>query len=181
MEYGRYKATLKEKIPMRKFWTTALAACTLSLAIIVPARAFPQQQDAPPPSNPGDQPPPPSGKPGHGGNMEKRLDVMTQQLNLTNDQRDKLRPILKQETERIKEIRSNPNLTQNEIHKKTQMVRKSTRQQIAQVLTPDQNKQWREIQEGHHAANNPAGQPDHPAGDNPGAPSAPPNAPPPNN
>jgi Spy/CpxP family protein refolding chaperone len=107
---------------------------------------------------------------------------MSQQLNLTDDQRDKIRPILTHEVQRIKEIHGNASLTENEVRRRSQMVRKSSRQQIAQILTPDQRKQWHEMQQGHHApSNNPEGNPDHPAGNNPSPPAAPPSEPSPKN
>ena len=77
---------------MRKIWTMALAMCLIGLATAAMANAWPQDQEPPPAANPPDQAAPPNGRPGRGGNIESRLELMTKQLNLTDEQREKIRP-----------------------------------------------------------------------------------------
>ena len=85
---------------MRKIWMMALAICLIGLATAAVANARPQDQQPPAPANPPDQGAPPNGQPGRGGNVENRLEMMSKQLNLTDEQREKIRPILKHEVER---------------------------------------------------------------------------------
>jgi Spy/CpxP family protein refolding chaperone len=87
----------------------------------------------------------PNGRPGRGGNVENRLENLSKQLNLTNEQKEKIRPLLKHEMERIREIRNNTSLTQAEARRRMQTVRKNTNQHIAEILTPEQKKQWRQM------------------------------------
>jgi len=113
----------------------------LALAGVLPA------QEPTAPSNAPNQAAAPNGRPGGGGNVENRLENLSRQLNLANDQKEKIRPILKHEVERIREIRSNTSLTQGEARRRMQTVRKNTNQHIAEILTPEQKKQWREIRQ----------------------------------
>jgi Spy/CpxP family protein refolding chaperone len=89
--------------------------------------------------------------------VERRLENLTQQLNLTSEQKDKIRPLLKHEMERIREIRSNTNLSQGEARQRMEMVRRITRAHIAEILTPEQKKQFQEMREEHHGEGGPGG------------------------
>lgn len=160
---------------MRNPWTVVLAACLMGLATLAWA-ASPQPQEPPAPSNVPEEGPPPNGKPGRGGNIEKRLDMMSKQLDLTDAQRGKIRPILNQEMERMREVRSDPNLAQGQARRRMQMIRRNSRQKIAEVLTPEQRKQWQEMRQQHRGEGGPDGapvQPRAPAGE-PGDPPSPP-------
>jgi len=137
---------------MRKIWTMALAICLIGLTMAAMANARPQDQEPPAPANPPDRAAPPNGRPGRGGNVENRLEMMSRQLNLTDEQREKIRPILRHEVDRIREVRNNGSLTQREARRRTQMIRKNTRQQVAAVLTPEQRKQWQEMRQEHAGA-----------------------------
>lgn len=160
---------------MWKLLVISLLLILLSVPVI--GWTLPQQQQAPQPS-----PPPQSGtqtnaKPGHGGSIENRLRVMTLQLNLTDEQRDKIRPLLKNEADRIREVRSNTNLTQNQARHRVAMVRKNTRQKIVEILTPEQREKWQQMREGRHEGGPPADQDHSPDGAGSGNPPAPQNPP----
>ena len=151
---------------MRKIWTMALATCLIGLATAAMLNAQPQDQEPPASANPPDQAAPPNGRPGRGGNIESRLELMSKQLNLTDEQREKIRPILKHEVELIRAVRGNNNLTQREARRRIQTIRRNSRQKVAEVLTPEQRKQWEEIRQEHAGGG---------GGQRPSEPPAPPN------
>ncbi len=154
---------------MREMWTRVLAVCLVSMATLGVAGVWAQQE--PPAPNPPGQGGPPNGRPG-GGMIERRLENLTKQLNLTDEQKEKIRPLLRHEMERMREIRSNPGLTQSEARQRMETVRKNTREHIAEVLTPEQKKQWQEMREEHHGEGGPEGGQRGPGGQ--GGPDSPP-------
>jgi Spy/CpxP family protein refolding chaperone len=79
--------------------------------------------------------------------VEARLQKMSQQLNLTDEQREKIRPILRNEAEELIAVRSNSSLTQGEVRRRARRIRRSTHRQIFQILTPEQQHQWQELQQ----------------------------------
>ena len=130
-------------------------------------------QDPPAAAGAPDEGAAPSGKAGHEGGMQSRMESLSKQLNLTDDQKAKVRPIVKREMERIKEVRNNSSLTQGEARRRIRRIRQNSNQQIAEFLTPDQKKQLEEMREerraaggsqrGQHGPNGAAG-PETPAG-----------------
>lgn len=150
------------------------------------------QQEPSPPSNPPNEGTP--GRRGGGGNVDNRLENLSKQLNLTDAQTEKIRPLLKREAERIKEVRDNTSLTQAEARRRIVTIRKNTRQHIAEILTPEQKTQWREMQQERRGGGGPEGGQGGPGGgqgrpgnqsgpggpSGPDAPSAPQNPPNPN-
>lgn len=138
---------------MRKWWVAGLLVCLMSA--LQGAGALPPEQESPQSSGAPDAGAPPHGRPAHDSRIERRLQIMSEQLNLTDEQQEKIRPLLKNETERIRELRSDPNLTRNRAQHQIARVRKNTRQKIAEVLTPEQRKQWQEMWQGHGAARDP--------------------------
>lgn len=157
---------------MRKILTAISGACLTTLATL--ALAGPLSQQPPAPANPPDEGAAPNGRPGRGGNIENRLEMMSKQLNLTDEQRENIRPLLKHEVERIKEVRSNTELTQDQARRRIQMIRKNTRQKVAEILTPEQRKQWQEMRQEHRGGPD-GGQKQPGGGDDPGRPAGPPN------
>ena len=82
---------------------------------------------------------------------EMRLKRLNQQLNLSNQQKSKIRPLLEHEVERIEEVRSNTSLSEGETQKRIHGIRKDTNQRISQLLTPAQRKQWPEDRQQKNA------------------------------
>jgi Spy/CpxP family protein refolding chaperone len=118
----------------------------MGMATLVFAGVLAPQEPTSPPNPPNEGG---SGKPGHGANIENRLENLSKQLNLTDEQKEKIRPLLTHEVERIREIRENPSLTQAEARRRMVIARRNTREHIAQILTPEQKKQWQELPEEH--------------------------------
>jgi Spy/CpxP family protein refolding chaperone len=73
---------------------------------------------------------------------------MSKSLNLTDDQVAKIRPILQERNKQLKDLRANSSLPQGEARAKAREFRKSARQQIDQILTPEQREKQKAIRRG---------------------------------
>jgi Spy/CpxP family protein refolding chaperone len=81
------------------------------------------------------------------GQARGRLQWMAQQLNLTDDQKEKLKPILMKEGMDMKQIRDNTSLSPDD--KRTQMkaVHDKYRPDIRGILTPEQQQKFDQMKE----------------------------------
>ena len=77
---------------------------------------------------------------------EQRVEMLTQQLNLTNDQQQNIKLILEDESEQMKSLRANTSLTQQERRSKMQEIRQNTKTQMNSILTPEQQTQLQQAQ-----------------------------------
>ncbi len=116
-----------------------LAALTLALLPFMPAAL--QAQEAP--AAPGDQqaqkqPPSPEQR------VDRMLDRMTQNLNLTDEQREKIRPILLDQVQQMRALREDNSLSAADRRAKVRAIRSATRQKVDQILTPEQKAKRRE-------------------------------------
>jgi Spy/CpxP family protein refolding chaperone len=82
--------------------------------------------------------------------LENRMENLTKQFELTDSQKQKIRPVLKHEFEKIKEARDNPNLTQGQVRRRTMQIRRNTRERIDEILTPEQKTKWQEARQEQH-------------------------------
>jgi len=76
---------------------------------------------------------------------ESRLEEMSKQLNLTDDQRTKLKPILQDEAQQLQAVHNDASLSQDQKKAKAKEIYAASKPQINSVLTPDQQKQWKEM------------------------------------
>ena len=155
----------------RKRWTRLFAVGLMGVATLALAVTLAAQEASAPPHPPQEENTS-GGKPGHGGSAEKRLEKLSHQLNLTDEQRAKIRPLLQHEVERIKEVRSNSSLSQGEAQRRIRLIHRDTNQRIGEFLTPEQKQQWKEDRQQHRGGP-PAGE--HGPGGAPDSPPAPPN------
>jgi periplasmic protein CpxP/Spy len=91
----------------------------------------------------------------HQGQHESRLEWMTKQLNLTDDQQAKIKPVLADEMKQMKSVRDDTTLTQDQKRDKMKEIHQNTDSQINDVLTPDQQKKYADLkaqQKMHHEA-----------------------------
>ena len=82
------------------------------------------------------------------GQVERELQRMSQTLNLTDDQVARIRPILQIRNKQLKDLRANSSLPQGEARAKAKEIRRSARQQIDQILTPEQRERQKAIRRG---------------------------------
>ena len=76
--------------------------------------------------------------------VDRRLKRMTERLNLTDEQREKIRPILQGEADQFKVLREDKSLAQDERREKGHQIRQATNKQINEFLTPEQRAKRRE-------------------------------------
>lgn len=72
-----------------------------------------------------------------------KLAKLTEKLNLTKDQQEKIKPILDKEAADMKAI--DKNLSKEQKMAKFQEIRKNTKEEINKVLTPEQQKKYGEM------------------------------------
>ena len=94
----------------------------------------------------------------HQGQRTGQLEWLSKQLNLTDDQKAKLKPILEDQSRQMKATREDTTLTQDQKREKMKQVHESTHSQINDILTPEQQKKFAELKEqqkAHHEENKP--------------------------
>jgi Spy/CpxP family protein refolding chaperone len=84
---------------------------------------------------------------------------MTRTLNLTDDEVAKIRPILQARNKQLKDLRANASLPQGEARTQASAIRKSARQQINQILTPEQLEKQKAMRQRRKGQAEPAAQP----------------------
>jgi Spy/CpxP family protein refolding chaperone len=77
---------------------------------------------------------------------DDRLQHMTQMLNLTSDQQQKIRPILDNESQQMQTLRSDTSMAREDKMTKMHSIRQNTMSQITPILTPDQQTKWESMQ-----------------------------------
>lgn len=84
-----------------------------------------------------------------GGSPEAHLQMLSEKLNLTDDQKAKLKPILQDEAQQLKAVHDDASLSPEEKHAKMKTIHESLHDQINGVLTPEQQAKWKQMkQEG---------------------------------
>jgi len=73
---------------------------------------------------------------------EVQLKRLAKGLQLTAEQQKQIRPMLKEEYARLKEIRQDENLTPKQIPEKVEVLRTETAAEIKNVLTPEQKEKY---------------------------------------
>jgi len=126
---------------MRRVWNYILAACIL-MGLIGVAQGMFAAQEA------GGAPPSAQQAPRPRGRVERQLQRMTETLNLTDDQVAKIRPILQNRNQQLKDLRGDSSLPQGEARAKAAAIRRSAREQIDQILTPEQREMERAARRG---------------------------------
>jgi Spy/CpxP family protein refolding chaperone len=68
-------------------------------------------------------------------------------LNLTTEQREKLRPIVNDEGEQLSAVRLDEHVAPEQKRAKLLEIRESFRPKIAEVLTPEQQEKWKKMED----------------------------------
>jgi protein CpxP len=80
---------------------------------------------------------------------EAHLQMLSEKLNLTEDQKAKLKPILLDQAQQMKAVRDDTSLTPEQKAAKKKAIHETTHDQINAVLTPEQQEKFKEMkQEG---------------------------------
>jgi periplasmic protein CpxP/Spy len=133
---------------------TAVLAALLSLGFAA-GTAFGQDEQAPPAPPQAGQQPDQQSAPGMGRHMggrhmptvDDQLKHLTKQLNLSDDQQAKLKPILEDQRKQMDGIRNDSSLSREDRFSKMQEVRQGSDTQIKSVLNDDQQKNFDKMRE----------------------------------
>ncbi|MGA2607262.1 MAG: hypothetical protein ABSH01_07370 [Terriglobia bacterium] len=138
---------------MRNIWIRVMAACVLSGLAGSAQNIFGSQEagGAPPTAQ--------QARPAR-GRVERQLQRMSETLNLTEEQKARIRPILEERNKQLEDLRAKSSLPQGMARAKAREIRRSARQQIDQILTPEQREKERAIRRGvRQKGSGQAGQP----------------------
>ncbi|MGB8887721.1 MAG: hypothetical protein WCC87_13420 [Candidatus Korobacteraceae bacterium] len=133
---GAWRRVTREFCRMKKVLLCAL----LGIAIVGCGSALNAQM--PPGPNAGH-------RPGKQLTTEERLQRLTQYLNLTDDQQQKIRPILENETQQLNALHQDTTMTGPERRDKMLALRDTTTEQIKPILTPDQQTKFEQMMARH--------------------------------
>ena len=87
----------------------------------------------------------PAGQQMRHGQRGDRLEWLSKELNLTDDQKSQLKPILDDEGKQMRAIHQDTSLTPEQKRDKMKELRESTDPKIEAILTPDQQKKFHEM------------------------------------
>ncbi len=79
--------------------------------------------------------------------VDDRVNFLSKQLNLTDDQKTKVRDILQDEQDQIRQMMQDSSLSRQDRRSKMMDLHKSTTQKISQLLNDDQKKKYQEMQQ----------------------------------
>jgi Spy/CpxP family protein refolding chaperone len=78
---------------------------------------------------------------------EDQLARMNKQLQLTDEQQAKIKPILEEQHKQMMDLRQDTSMSREDRIAKFREVRQQSLEKIKPILTPEQQKKWQEIQE----------------------------------
>lgn len=87
--------------------------------------------------------------PGMKMSPEQRLQHMTKALNLSDDQQQKIKPILESQSQQMQTLRQDTTMSQQDKWTKMKEIRQATNEQIKPILTADQQQKWEQMQARH--------------------------------
>ncbi len=76
---------------------------------------------------------------------DQHLQMLTQQLSLTSDQQQQIKPILENESQQMESLRSDTALSQQDRMSKMREIRQNSAGQIQPILTTEQQAKWQEM------------------------------------
>ena len=86
---------------------------------------------------------------GHGRGMmmspDAMLDHMSTELNLTDDQKTKIKPILEDQSKQMQQLRQDSSSSDQDRHAKMKQIHESTMSQVKPILNADQQKKLDEM------------------------------------
>ncbi len=79
--------------------------------------------------------------------IQARLQQISTELNLTDDQKTQLKPILQSEFQQLKAVKDDTSMSADQKKAKAQEIHASAKSQMANILTPDQQKKLAAMRE----------------------------------
>jgi Spy/CpxP family protein refolding chaperone len=83
---------------------------------------------------------------GGGGGMDADTPENDPALNLTDDQKEKVKAIREDAKDQLKAVKKDPALTDDQRQQKLKQIKMDTRKQVWAVMTPEQQKAWAQEQ-----------------------------------
>jgi Spy/CpxP family protein refolding chaperone len=83
----------------------------------------------------------------HGESADQHLQMLSEKLNLTDDQKAKLKPILQDQMQQMKAVREDSSLSQEQQRAKMKSIHESLHDQINAVLTPEQQAKFKQMRQ----------------------------------
>jgi Spy/CpxP family protein refolding chaperone len=81
--------------------------------------------------------------------VQAKLQELSSELNLTDDQKTQIKPILQGEYQQLKGVHADTTLSDDQKSAKMTEIHNGAKGQINSILTPDQQKKLAEIKESH--------------------------------
>ena len=78
---------------------------------------------------------------------EGRLKMLTEKLDLTEDQQAKLKPILEDQAKQMKALHDDTSLAPADKHAKMKELHDSSVEKLNAILTPDQQAKWKQMRQ----------------------------------
>ena len=143
---------MKTKSTLLTLATASLLTATASLRAADPVPPTPPVN--PPPTAPEAAKPEagtperrPGGPGGPGGERGDRLAMMKEQLGLTPEQVEKIKPILEKDREKLQALREDTATSREQKGEKMREIITAEMEQIKPILTPEQVEKWKAAQE----------------------------------
>ena len=76
--------------------------------------------------------------------------VMSKELNLTEDQKTKIQPIMEDMTKQMQAVRSDTSLSQQDRMAKARAIHDNAKKQVEPILTAEQREKFEKMQQAHH-------------------------------
>jgi Spy/CpxP family protein refolding chaperone len=80
--------------------------------------------------------------------VQEKLQHISSELNLSDDQKQQLKPILQSEFQQLKAVKDDASLSPDQKQSKAQEIQQNAKSQMATILTPDQQKKLQSMKEG---------------------------------
>jgi Spy/CpxP family protein refolding chaperone len=123
---------------MKKSLFTTISA--LSLGCLILACPTARAQDNAPSTNR-----PPAGANGQRARGANMAEAMKQQLGLSDDQVEKLKPVFKDQQEKMAALRADTTLSREDLMAKRKEIQDATSAKVKEILTPDQFTKWQQM------------------------------------
>ena len=83
----------------------------------------------------------------NGESADQHLQMLSEKLNLTDDQKAKLKPIFEDEMQQMKAVRDDSSLSQEQKRAKMKSIHESFHDKINAVLTPEQQAKFKQLRQ----------------------------------
>lgn len=103
------------------------------------------ETNSPPASSPSTGQPPP-GAATRGPGVDRIVDQMAKQLDLNDDQKAKVKPVLETQMQKMRELRTDATVSPEERRPKMLSIREEATAQLKTILTPEQFEKWQATQ-----------------------------------